>query len=398
MSVTASPTPDASASVAGLVNTTAQAFAGVKTFNAGISSAVASGSNAVNLLDGARLNLSTADTNAYLSRFAADTIGAAGNFRIGTGTSGGTIRGGGNAIITCDDITGAAFQYLNSSMVMDSAQATFKGGGADGASAVAVVLGSYATYANSTARLVSIRNTATEVASFGPTGKLSVLAAAGNDAVKLLNGARLNLSTADVNAYVYRSAADTIGIADKLVIGAASGAGSSIVGGGTSTLKLDGSVGASLEYSNSRCTVDSTTVTVVGGAADSSTAIGAKIGSALSYATAGSRLGSFRNGGVEKAAVSYLGGVDQSGTDGSATAGAQTISKPTGKGKIASGATTCVITNTLVAAGSIIQLTWEGDHGAARSWVVPAAGSFTVTLSAAASANTVFNFEVKTIL
>ncbi len=56
-----------------------QTFAGAKTFAAALSSSVASGSNSINLLDGARLNLSTADTSAYLYRSASNTIRTPGN-------------------------------------------------------------------------------------------------------------------------------------------------------------------------------------------------------------------------------------------------------------------------------------------------------------------------------
>lgn len=90
--------------------------------------------------------------------------------------------------------------------------------------------------------------------------------------------------------------------------------------------------------------------------------------------------------------------VSQSGTDSSASPGAATINKPCGISAIASGSSTVVITNSLATTTIAPQLTWLGDHGAARSWVVRAAGSFTVTLSANASANTSFSWCVKGLL
>jgi len=90
--------------------------------------------------------------------------------------------------------------------------------------------------------------------------------------------------------------------------------------------------------------------------------------------------------------------IDQWGTDSTGSPGAATINKPTGKSAIASGASTVVITNSLVATTSRVMVTFHGDHGAARWWVVVGAGSFTVTLSAAASANTSFSWEVSNIL
>lgn len=104
------------------------------------------------------------------------------------------------------------------------------------------------------------------------------------------------------------------------------------------------------------------------------------------------------SGGVHLATVNGSGRLDQSGTDSSGTPGAATINKPTGKSAIANGATSVTITNSLVAATSRVMVTWNGDHGAARAWATPAAGSFTVTLSAAASANTTFSWEVSNLL
>lgn len=93
-------------------------------------------------------------------------------------------------------------------------------------------------------------------------------------------------------------------------------------------------------------------------------------------------------------ANSSTGRIDQAGTDSSGTAGAATINKPIGKSAIASGASSVVIANNLVAAGDNVHVTWHGDHGQTRSWVTTAAGSFTVHLNAAASANTAFCWVV----
>ena len=87
----------------------------------------------------------------------------------------------------------------------------------------------------------------------------------------------------------------------------------------------------------------------------------------------------------------------QSGTDTSGTPGNATVNKPNGIAAIASGATTCVITNSTATATSRILLTWYSDSGAARSWVVRASGSFTVTLSSAAAADTAFGWSVTTL-
>lgn len=75
----------------------------------------------------------------------------------------------------------------------------------------------------------------------------------------------------------------------------------------------------------------------------------------------------------------------QSGTDSSGSPGAATINKPTGKSAIASSATSVTITNSLVAAGDQVHVTWHGDLGAQSKvpWVTTAAGSFTVNVGTA---------------
>lgn len=95
-----------------------------------------------------------------------------------------------------------------------------------------------------------------------------------------------------------------------------------------------------------------------------------------------------------RARLRASGRLDQSGTDSSGTPGAATISKPTGKSAIANGATTVRITNSLVAAGDQVHVTWHGDHGQTRWWVTTGAGYFDVTLNAAATADTAFCWTV----
>lgn len=73
---------------AGVVSILAQTWQGVKTFLAGIVSSVASGSDAIKLLDGARINFSTADTFTYLARSGLNTIHTPGTLSGGSGLSG----------------------------------------------------------------------------------------------------------------------------------------------------------------------------------------------------------------------------------------------------------------------------------------------------------------------
>jgi hypothetical protein len=80
----------------------------------------------------------------------------------------------------------------------------------------------------------------------------------------------------------------------------------------------------------------------------------------------------------------------------SATIGAVTINKPAGSGNIALGASSVVVTNSLVTANSLV-LAWlmanDGTLTSIKS-VVPAGGSFTVTGNANATGNTKFGFLV----
>jgi hypothetical protein len=100
---------------------------------------------------------------------------------------------------------------------------------------------------------------------------------------------------------------------------------------------------------------------------------------------------------IEQLYVVKGGAINQQGTDSSATPGAATINKATGISAIASGSSTCTITNSLATTSSRILITWLGDHGAARSWVARAAGSFTVMLSSNAATNTSFAWEVSAL-
>lgn len=105
----------------------------------------------------------------------------------------------------------------------------------------------------------------------------------------------------------------------------------------------------------------------------------------------------WEKGSSDVAQLSALGRFDQSGTDGSGTAGAATIDKPTGKSAIANGATSVTITNSIVAAASRVMVTFHANPGA-HWWVVPAAGSFTVHVASAVGADTPFSWEVSNIL
>lgn len=77
------------------------------------------------------------------------------------------------------------------------------------------------------------------------------------------------------------------------------------------------------------------------------------------------------------------------------TTGDQTINKPSGTVNFAAGATSLVVTNSMCVANSIVYaVVRTNDATAVIKNVVPAAGSFTINLSAAATAETSVGFIV----
>ena len=80
----------------------------------------------------------------------------------------------------------------------------------------------------------------------------------------------------------------------------------------------------------------------------------------------------------------------------SATIGAVAINKPCGQANIAAGASSVVITNSLISANSIVLAVLAANDATATSIksVIPAAGSVTITVNANATANLKVNFFV----
>lgn len=124
--------------------------------------------------------------------------------------------------------------------------------------------------------------------------------------------------------------------------------------------------------------------------------LGPSVGARL-YGGSDNKLVGFDSGGNL-----YLASEDKaiaiSGTDSSASPGAATINKANGISAIANGASSVKITNSLASTARHILVTFHGDHGAARWWVVRNADGFTVTLSGAASADTAFSWALSTMI
>lgn len=118
-------------------------------------------------------------------------------------------------------------------------------------------------------------------------------------------------------------------------------------------------------------------------------------------------LGSFSHavasGGVDvstgTAIMQRNGRIDQRGVDNSGTPGNSTADRPIGKNAIAVGASSVVITNSLVTASSHIVITPHARDATCKELIaVPAAGSFTVSGTANATAALPFSWRVATIL
>ncbi len=86
------------------------------------------------------------------------------------------------------------------------------------------------------------------------------------------------------------------------------------------------------------------------------------------------------------------------GTDSTGSPGAATIDRPSGKSSIALGASSVVITNALCSATSRVMISMHTrDATGLLPIVVPGAGSFTVSVSANATAAMPFSWEVNDV-
>lgn len=94
--------------------------------------------------------------------------------------------------------------------------------------------------------------------------------------------------------------------------------------------------------------------------------------------------------------ISVTGALSLDATDASGTPGAATINKPAGKVAIAIGASSVVVTNSLVTSASIVLAVLQFADATANTIrsVVPGTGSFTINVNAAATAATKVAFVV----
>lgn len=83
-------------------------------------------------------------------------------------------------------------------------------------------------------------------------------------------------------------------------------------------------------------------------------------------------------------------------TDNSGTPGNTTINTPSGRAAIATGASTCQVTSSIVTAISKVMVNLESADATLTTILhtIPGAGSFTVTGSANATGNCTFSFVI----
>lgn len=141
---------------------------------------------------------------------------------------------------------------------------------------------------------------------------------------------------------------------------------------------------------------DAATSILRGNSANSGTAIGAIAMCQNAYSTAGSRILALFNSTTDKGGFTKDGAFNPLFTDDSATAGNRTVNAVSGANSIAALASTCVITNSVVKATSLVFCVLQFADISATTIlsVVPSGTGFTITVNAAATADTKFGWIV----
>lgn len=236
-----------------------------------------------------------------------------------------------------------------------------------------------------------------------------VVLAGGGAATMIVSGAFTgNLSIRDIVAgptFSYTTSKMTVSSAgDDIITATGSGTGrsgflaTSTSSTGQATLYMDNNRGSFASYGG----------VMVGGSAHASSFFGlTRADKFFLFADGASNLGMaigtlqaqqlvFGTADTNRMSISGTGSLAMERTFTAAgTTGARTISKMSGSVNFAAAATTLVVTNTLVTTSSIVILTVHGtDATATSARVTTASGSFTITLNAAATAETRVSFLV----
>jgi hypothetical protein len=332
--------------------------------NQGFTTAAGSGTNGLTFTtDGARLKLGSGVAD-YLY-------------------SDGTLRSGG-VFWSGSDLISSGFVKSSSGFLSLGAIVTrVLSSVANGASAVAIELGSVNNLTTTGAKLVSITNNngASEKAYFDKDGGLTVSGvASGADAITIPTGSRLRIGG---------------GVGQWFADDTAGGIIASVKLQTSTAFAISGSwqisdVGATISYNSFK--------------GDSGTAVAHKFSTNSAYTTAGAKLASWFNSTTEKAFIDKDGGLTISGsvgkitvpgTDSSGTPGAATINKMAGQVSVANGASSVVVTNSLVSSTSVVLAVLQDNTDAiqVRS-VVPGSGTFTINLTGVTTAARKVGFVV----
>jgi len=146
-------------------------------------------------------------------------------------------------------------------------------------------------------------------------------------------------------------------------------------------------------------TITGTTISGSTGSFTTLTATGAVTANpanlAVSLAPSGTGNATFGASGTGSTTVTRVGSLTVLSTDTSGTPGNATINTLSGRAAFAAAGTTVVVTSSSVTANSKVFVSLRGGDATLVSVrVTPAAGSFTVTGNAAATATTIFDFFV----
>jgi len=195
---------------------------------------------------------------------------------------------------------------------------------ADGASAIGVKLRSNVAYANATSKLVSIQNDTTEKAYFNKDGNLYantalVLLGTGNTYPGLWLDATAVATPTTNNFTVIKAAGDTY-------VGADTGKLIIFQANGTNTAKITPSGGSGIFSADIIKTLNSSEeLDIAGLRADGAAAIAVKIRSNATYANATAKIFSIQNNTTEKLAVDLNGKFIVNASGGAAVAGTATL-------------------------------------------------------------------------
>jgi hypothetical protein len=207
---------------------------------------------------------------------------------------------------------------------------------------------------------------------------LTLTQTTGNVGLQMTTGARLKLGGGTVD-YLTSNGTTRVVSAGEMEVQGVNGL---LVGSGI--LQINGA---------------NTSLQLYGNVTDGASAIANKIASNLALSTAGAQIAAFYSdaASTKQAAIDITGRyLDASPGNSTGAPGNATINRPSGRSTIAAAASTCVITNSLVSATSIVFATLQTADATATSikTVIPTAGSFTITVNAGATGNTNFGWFV----